>query len=147
MLNFEEEMKAVKKGYVVLDIDEYNRMRDEIAAANMKAYEAEQLANRRIAEAAANNKAITDSLLTVEKKTYGKQDIEIVFNRAMLYALAVEKLHETFGDEDLDGYRVVRANELILCDETIATRSPISIEERILRGDTIATRSTTNIEE
>ena len=31
MLNFEEEMKAVKKGYVVLDIDEYNRLRDEIA--------------------------------------------------------------------------------------------------------------------
>lgn len=129
MLNFEEEMKAIKKGYVVLDIDEYNRLRDEVAAANMKAYEADQLANRRIAEAAANNKAITDSLFTIEKKEYGKQNIEIVFNRAALYALAIEKLYETFGDNDLDGYRVIKANELTIFDETIATRSPINIEE------------------
>lgn len=129
MLNFEEEMKAVKKGYVVLDIDEYNRLRDEIAAANMKGYEAEQLATRRIAESAKVHKELTDSLFTVEKKEYGKQNIEIVFNRAALYALAIEKLYETFGDKALDGYRVLRANELILCDETIATRSPISIEE------------------
>lgn len=122
MLGFEDEMKAVKKGYVVLDIDEYNRMRDEVAAASMKAYDAEQLATRRIAESAKVHKELTDSLFTVEKKEYGKQNIEIVFNRAALYALAIEKLYETFGDNELDGYRVVRANELILCDETLAVR-------------------------
>lgn len=129
MLDFEDEMKAVKKGYVVLDIDEYNRMRDELAAANMRGYEAEQSAQRRIAESAKVHKELTDSLFTVEKKEYGKQNIEIVFNRAALYALAIEKLYETFDDNDLAGYRILRANELILCDETLATRAAATPED------------------
>lgn len=129
MLNFEDEMKAVKKGYVVLDIDEYNRMRDAIAAANMKAYEADQMATRRIAESAKVHKELTDSLFTIEKKEYGKQNIEIVFNRAALYEFAIDRLYESYSDDELAGYRVVQANELILCDEVIATRYPVSVEE------------------
>lgn len=120
MLNFEEEMKAVKKGYVVLDIDEYNRLRDEIAAANMKAYEAEQLANRRIAEAAANNKAITDSLIRVEKQTYGNHDICIVFNKYTIRQLAVEMMIKTFSAEELDGYDLRPVDNMLILDEVLA---------------------------
>ena len=109
MLNFEEEMKAVKKGYVVLDIDEYNRMRDEIATANMKAYEAEQLANRRIAE-----------LLTVEKRTYGDHEIDIKFNKYAIHKLAVERLFELYSAEELEGYKLKTADNLFILDELIA---------------------------
>ncbi len=123
MLDFEEEMKAVKKGYVVLSIDEYDSLRDQIAAANMKAYEAEQLAQRRIAESAQNNVKLMDSLFTIEKKDYGAQNIEIVFNRHALYALATERLYGTFSNEELDGYAVVPASAMILCDETLAVRA------------------------
>lgn len=120
MLNFEEEMKAVKKGYVVLDIDEYNRLRDEIANANMKAFEAEQLANRRIAEAAANNKALTDKLFKVAKNTYGDNDIVINFNVRAIRQLAIDMLYETFSEQDLEGYAIKTADDMLILDETIA---------------------------
>lgn len=122
MLEFEDEMKHVKRGYVVLSLDEYDGLRDEIAAANMRVYEAEQLANRRIAEAAQNNKRILDSLFKIEKKEYGSENIEIVFDRHALYTLAVERLYETFSAPELEGYTVAPASVMILCDETIATR-------------------------
>lgn len=125
MLNFEEEMKAVKKGYVVLDIDEYNRLRDEIAAANMKAYEAEQLANRRIAEAAANNEAITNSLISVKKNTYGDHDIVIEFNKYAIRQLATEMLIKTFSAEELEGYSIKSADDMLILDEVLAYRASV----------------------
>lgn len=120
MLNFEEEMKVIKKGYVVLDIDEYNRLRDELAAANMRGYEAEQMANRRIAEAAANNKALTDKLFSVVKNTYGDNDIVINFNARAIRQLAIVMLHEAFSDEELAGYAVKSADDMLILDETLA---------------------------
>ena len=129
MLNFEEEMKAVKKGYVVLDIDEYNRLRDEIAAANMRAYEAEQLANRRIAESAASYEELLRNVLSVHKRTHGKdRPIEIVFNAYVVHQLAIEALQRTFSDEELAAYDVKQADDLLLFDHAIAIRKP-DIEE------------------
>lgn len=120
MLNFEEEMKAVKKGYVVLDIDEYNRMRDDIATANMKAYEAEQLANRRIAEASANNEALVGKLFKVVKNTYGDNDIVINFNVRAIRQLATEMMIKTFSAEELEGYDLKSADDMLILDETLA---------------------------
>lgn len=129
MLNFEEEMKAVKKGYVVLDIDVYNRLRDELAAANMRAYEAEQLANRRIAEAAANNQAIIDSLISVAKRNYGDHEIDIVFNVRAIRALALNMLYKTFSDEELEGYSIKSADDMVILDEVLAYRATTDNEE------------------
>lgn len=120
MLNFEEEMKAVKKGYVVLDIDEYNRLRDEIATANMKAYEAEQLANRRIAEASANNEALVGKMFDVVKNTYGDRDIVIRFNVHTIRQLAIDMLYKTFSEDDLDCYALKTADDMLILDETLA---------------------------
>lgn len=129
MLNFEEEMKAVKKGYVVLDIDEYNRLRDEIAAANMKAYEAEQLANRRIAEVAANNEALVGKIFRVVKNTYGDNDIVINFDVRTIRQLATEMMFKTFSAEELNGYELKSADDMLILDETLATKAINDIEE------------------
>lgn len=120
MLNFEEEMKAVHKGYVVMSLDEYNELRDQIAEASMKAYNAEQMANRRIAEASANNKALTDKLFSVVKNTYGDHDIVINFNVRAIRQLAIVMLHEAFSDEELAGYILKSADDMLILDETLA---------------------------
>ena len=113
MLNFEDEMKAVKKGYVVMSLDDYNELRDEIAAANMRAYEAEQTANRRMA-----------GLLTVKKKKYGDRAIEIEFNEAAIRDLAAEIMYATFSIEELAGYKIREADRMSLYDATLADYRP-----------------------
>ena len=127
MLNFEDEMKAVRKGYVVLDIDEYNRLRDEIAAANMRAYEAEQLASRRIAEAAANNQSIIDSLISVEQATFNGPGIDIRFNARAIRALALNIMSRHFSAEELAEYDIKSADDMLILDERIAVRKPVDI--------------------
>lgn len=123
MLNFEDEMKAVRKGYVVLDIDEYNRLRDEIAAANMKAYEAEQLANRRIAEVAANNEALVGKIFRIVKNKYGDKDIAIEFNVRTIRRLAAEMMIKTFSAEELHGYELKSADDMLILDEILAVHT------------------------
>ena len=123
MLNFEDEMKAVKRGYVVLSLEEYDSLRDEIATANMRAYEAEQLANIRIAEAAANNEAITSSLISVAKRTYGGHEIDIVFNKYSIRRLALDMLGKTFSAEELEGYEIKSADDMLILDEILAYRA------------------------
>lgn len=117
MLNFEEEMKAVRKGYVVMSLDDYNELRDEIAAANMRAYEATQQANRRMAE-----------LLKVFKKTYGDHSIEIEFNERAVRELAIDVMHETFSDEELAGYVVKELSNMTIYDVTLATYKPDPVD-------------------
>lgn len=118
MLNFEDEMKAVKKGYVVMSLDDYNELRDEIAAANMRAYEAEQTANRRMA-----------GLLTVKKKKYGDRAIEIEFNEAAIRDLATEVMYATFSIEELAGYKVREIDRMSLYDATLADYKPDPVEQ------------------
>lgn len=122
MLNFEDEMKAVKKGYVVLDLDEYNRLRDEIAAANMKAYEAEQLANRRIAEATKDADYAISTLLTVEKRSYGDYEIDIRFNKRAIRDLAISQLLKMYSAEELEDYTIKHFDDMCILDEVLATR-------------------------
>lgn len=124
MLDFEEEMKAVKAGYVVMSLDEYNKLRDEIATANMQAYEIEQLANRRIADAAANNQAIIDSLFRIEQRNYGTHDIDICFDTRAIRAVALNMLGKYFSAEELEKYDIKPAEEMHILDELLATRKP-----------------------
>lgn len=121
MLNFEDEMKAVKKGYVVMSLDDYNDLRDEIAAANMRAYEAEQLANRRVAELTQDHRDTLHGLLRAYKKPYGDRSIEVEFNKGAWLSLAIASAHRMLSAEELRGYEFKQPDDLILCDETIAT--------------------------
>lgn len=120
MLEFEDEMKAVRKGYVVLSIDEYDSLRDQLAAANMKAFEAEQLANRRIAEKTSECEKALDAVLTVAKRNYGGHEVDIVFNKHSVYTLALRQLHKVFSYEEIENYKVKSASDLLLMDELFA---------------------------
>lgn len=128
MLDFEDEMKAVKKGYVVMSLDEYNELRDQLAAANMKAYEAEQLANRRIAEHTLATDFAMRNLISVRKKTYGDHAIEFEFNTPAIHALAVDVMQRTFGAEELVGYEIKPADNMFLSTELLARRLPEEVE-------------------
>lgn len=129
MLNFEEEMKAVKAGYVVMSLEEYNNLRDQIAEANMKAYNAEQLANRRIAEHVAEVDFTMRSLIRVSKKSYGDRAIEFDFNTPAVHALAVDVMQYTFSAEELEGYEIKPADDMFLSTELLARRKPDIINE------------------
>lgn len=120
MLNFEDEMKAVGKGYVVMSLEEYDALRDQVAAANMRAYEVEQTSKRRMSE-----------LLRVFRKTYGDHSIEVEFNESAVRRLAIEVMHETFSDEELFGYTVKEARNMTIYDVTLATYKPdpVTVEE------------------
>lgn len=117
MLSFEDEMKAVGKGYVVMSLDEYDALRDQIAAANMRAYEVEQKTNRRMAE-----------LLKVFKKTYGDHSIEIEFNEPAVRTLAIDVMQNTFSEEELAGYVVKDVSNMTIYDVTLATYKPDPVE-------------------
>ena len=128
MLDFEEEMKAVKAGYVVMSLEEYNSLRDQIAEANMKAYEAEQLANRRMAEQAQEVDRLMHSIVTVRKKTYGDRAIEFDFNTPVVHQLAVDVMQRTFSAEELKGYEIKPADDMFLSTELLARRKPEIVE-------------------
>ena len=129
MLNFEDEMKAVRKGYVVLDIDEYNRLRDELAEAKMAAYEAKQIANRRVADLSNAHEGLLNSLFSIFKVSYSNTlDVEI--NRDVLHMLAVERLQRDHWLDGPDKYDVVPADDFSIYTGTIAKRAPVEVVEK-----------------
>ena len=120
MLEFEDEMKAVKKGYVVLSLDEYNDMRDALAEANVRAYEAEQLANRRIAEETTRATRELDSLFTVDRREFVDGAIVVRFNKSALHEHATRLMHARYSDQELSSYTVNEPSKLAVYDVVLA---------------------------
>lgn len=122
MLNFEEEVKAVGQGYVVMPLAEYNRLMAERAEYLNMGREAERQASRRIEETRSNYEALLSNLLTVRKQTYGDRSIDIVFNQFAVHQLAVEAIQRSVSPDELKYYELVQAEDLLLFDPVIARR-------------------------
>jgi hypothetical protein len=129
MLNFEDEMKAVRRGYVVLDIDEYDRLRDELAEAKMAAYNAEQITNRRVADLSNAHEGLLNSLFSIRKVSYS-HTMDVDINREVLHMLAVERLQRDHWLEGPDKYDVVPVEAFSIYDGTIARRKPDEAVEK-----------------
>lgn len=102
MLNFEETVKAASHGYVVLSLDEYNRIRDEARAA----------------------KDFMDKLVNLEYNSWGKA-WEVVVNSTAIYDEAMKKLVATLGDS-VSEHDIVEPKDFAYYDHKIATRKPES---------------------
>lgn len=105
MLNFEDEMKAAGKGYVVMSLEEYDRLRGDAAAAE-----------RLMAE-----------LIKVTKQSWNDEYI-VEPNNAAFYAAAKKKFEELFGDA-LHEYEVRPINDFYLGYAAIATRRPEPVSD------------------
>lgn len=107
MLNFEENMKAANTGYVVLSLDEYNRLRDEAAAANNFMAE----------------------LIKVTKQSWTDEYV-VEPNNAAFYAAAKKKFEELFGDA-LHEYEVRPISDFYLGYATLAIKrtEPVSDDD------------------
>ena len=128
MLNFEEEMKAVGKGYVVMSLDEYNRLMDERAEFRMAAYNAEQLANRRIAEISEQHAAYVADLVTIEHHSWDGKYVA-VFNHAELYRLACNALMSTLTTEEQRKLNVRDLARFFIGEATLAEPRPFTAFE------------------
>lgn len=120
MLNFEEEMKQVQAGYVVMSLEEYNKLRDKIAEARTEAELARAEVHSTVLKYSHAMEEFKHNLLSVRKKPYGDNAIEVCFNDRAVHQLAVEMLHDTFSAEELADYEVRSIDDLLLCDEAIA---------------------------
>lgn len=98
MLNFENEMRAVGKGYVVLPLEEYDRLRDEAKAAD-----------RLMAE-----------LVTVTKQSWDDTFV-VELDKGTLHAFAKKKFEEQFADA-LSEYEVTPSSEFYTGVAPIARR-------------------------
>lgn len=120
MLNFEEEAKKVQTGYVVMSLEEYNKLNDKVLDYSVRAIRAESEARNKVMLAEQAAEQLLRDLLTVRKKTYGDKAIEIHFNDRAIHKLANERLKETYPDLVIDGYEIVSADDLSLYETTIA---------------------------
>lgn len=120
MLNFEEEVKKVQAGYVVMSLEEYNKLNDKILDYSIRAIKAEADAKRRVLDIQQSTEQRLHNLLSVRKKTYGDRSIDIIFNTRAIHDLAVEIMRETYTDAELAEYEIKPADDLLLCDEMIA---------------------------
>jgi hypothetical protein len=98
MLNFEDNMRAANTGYVVLSLEEYNRLRDEAAAA----------------------KAVMAELIKVSKQSWTDEYV-VEPNNAAFYAFAKKKFEELFGDEQ-HNYEVRPISDFYMGYTALATR-------------------------
>lgn len=124
MLDHESEMKAVRAGYVVMSLEEYNELRDQLVTASRAVYEAEQLAKRQVYEATKLAEDTLNSVLEVVKKPYSGDSLDISFNTRVVHDLAMRKLVSLCSEEELEGYTIVPAQDMYLCDETLARKKP-----------------------
>ena len=105
MLNFENEMKAANTGYVVLSLEEYNRLRDE-------------------ARAAAD---FMDKLVSVEHQRWTNTG-EAVLDNTAVYEAAKRKLEQVLGDK-MSEFATRESKDFAYYSATIAEPKPATLAD------------------
>ena len=105
MLNFEETVKAASHGYVVLSLDEYNRLRDEARAA----------------------KDFMDKLVNLEYNSWNKR-WEAVLDNVAVYKVAKKKLKQVLGDK-MSEFAIKELKDFAYYSATIAEPKPATMAD------------------